>query len=541
MKALLSDVKEMKSGKIIAGTIGLALALSYGYLMIHTTIGIDDTCIERYFVEGWAPHVGRWTLYLLNLVFDFAHFTPFFMEAVGVILLGVSAYLFCVLWYRISEKRVSGLVLISFATIYVTFPLAGEVYMYYLHNGVSLAFCLLAISGLLWWDYVKQKRMSSIIWITVLLSLAVGCYESFALVYIVLICAINIWSLLHESTIETRKIQRVKELVMAVVPLIGAVVIRTVAYSLINAFTGIPADARDMSKLQLWIVNNPFIILKDLLHQFVVRYMVNGIYIFGILVYVTVAVLFVAIILVVAIKKKKWKLLFWGCLIMVAPWMLIIVELVVTPYRATQALMLFVAFAVLFCYEVISRIDLQRFNKSVSVILAILLFVVVFRQGFELHQFFSFDSLKDEYSRDYCKELAYELYHNYDTTNKPVVFIGQRQLPETLQEQVYRDVEDVILVHYNYVDEAGYRIWDVACQDTLAWTAWADLGDGEYEIYPYMKMMGYDFVQPTVEQREKLLKEAIQNPGYPVWPKEGSVVESEDVICVYLGPVNVEL
>lgn len=541
MKALLSDVKEMKSGKIIAGTIGLALALSYGYLMIHTTIGIDDTCIERYFVEGWAPHVGRWTLYLLNLVFDFAHFTPFFMEAVGVILLGVSAYLFCVLWYRISEKRVSGLVLISFAAIYVTFPLAGEVYMYYLHNGVSLAFCLLAISGLLWWDYVKQKRMSSIIWITVLLSLAVGCYESFALVYIVLICAINIWSLLHESTIETRKIQRVKELVMAVVPLIGAVVIRTVAYSLINAFTGIPADARDMSKLQLWIVNNPFIILKDLLHQFVVRYMVNGIYIFGILVYVTVAVLFVAIILVVAIKKKKWKLLFWGCLIMVAPWMLIIVELVVTPYRATQALMLFVAFAVLFCYEVISRIDLQRFNKSVSVILAILLFVVVFRQGFELHQFFCFDSLKDEYSRDYCKELAYELYHNYDTTNKPVVFIGQRQLPETLQEQVYRDVEDVILVHYNYVDEAGYRIWDVACQDTLAWTAWADLGDGEYEIYPYMKMMGYDFVQPTVEQREKLLKEAIQNPGYPVWPKEGSVVESEDVICVYLGPVNVEL
>lgn len=541
MKALLSDVKEMKSGKIIAGTIGLALALSYGYLMIHTTIGIDDTCIERYFVEGWAPHVGRWTLYLLNLVFDFAHFTPFFMEAVGVILLGVSAYLFCVLWYRISEKRVSGLVLISFAAIYVTFPLAGEVYMYYLHNGVSLAFCLLAISGLLWWDYVKQKRMSSIIWITVLLSLAVGCYESFALVYIVLICAINIWSLLHESTIETRKIQRVKELVMAVVPLIGAVVIRTVAYSLINAFTGIPADARDMSKLQLWILNNPFIILKDLLHQFVVRYMVNGIYIFGILVYVTVAVLFVAIILVVAIKKKKWKLLFWGCLIMVAPWMLIIVELVVTPYRATQALMLFVAFAVLFCYEVISRIDLQRFNKSVSVILAILLFVVVFRQGFELHQFFCFDSLKDEYSRDYCKELAYELYHNYDTTNKPVVFIGQRQLPETLQEQVYRDVEDVILVHYNYVDEAGYRIWDVACQDTLAWTAWADLGDGEYEIYPYMKMMGYDFVQPTVEQREKLLKEAIQNPGYPVWPKEGSVVESEDVICVYLGPVNVEL
>lgn len=541
MKALLSDVKEMKSGKIIAGTIGLALALSYGYLMIHTTIGIDDTCIERYFVEGWAPHVGRWTLYLLNLVFDFAHFTPFFMEAVGVILLGVSAYLFCVLWYRISEKRVSGLVLISFAAIYVTFPLAGEVYMYYLHNGVSLAFCLLAISGLLWWDYVKQKRMSSIIWITVLLSLAVGCYESFALVYIVLICAINIWSLLHESTIETRKIQRVKELVMAVVPLIGAVVIRTVAYSLINAFTGIPADARDMSKLQLWIVNNPFIILKDLLHQFVVRYMVNGIYIFGILVYVTVAVLFVAIILVVAIKKKKWKLLFWGCLIMVAPWMLIIVELVVTPYRATQALMLFVAFAVLFCYEVISRIDLQRFNKSVSVILAILLFVVVFRQGFELHQFFCFDSLKDEYSRDYCKELAYELYHNYDTTNKPVVFIGQRQLPETLQEQVYRDVEDVILVHYNYVDEAGYRIWDVACQDTLAWTAWADLGDGEYEIYPYMKMMGYDFVQPTVEQREKLLKEAIQNPSYPVWPKEGSVVESEDVICVYLGPVNVEL
>lgn len=540
-KGLLNDIREMKDGKLLAGMIAVAIGLSYGYLLIRSTIGIDDTCIERYFVEGWAPHVGRWTLYLLNCVFDFAHFTPFFMEVVGVILLGVSAYLFCVLWYRISQGKVSTLALAAFALIYVTFPLVGEVYMYYLHNGVSLAFSLLALSGIYWWEYLQKRKIGALIGITVCLSLAIGCYESFALVYIVLICGINIWFRWNELITDTKRWEGIKRTLISVLPLVGAVVIRIPAYTLINLITGIPEDARDMSKLQLWIVNNPLVILKDLVHQFVVRYIVNGIYIWGIAVYVIFAFLFVLAILFASVKKKKWSLIIWGGMILVSPWLLIIVEIVVTPYRATQALMLFVPFAAMFCYEVVLKSIADKMSKAISLVAALLLFVIVFRQGFELHQFFYFDSLKDDYSKAYCQELAYDLYQNYNVSEKPVVFIGQRSLPEAIREKVYLDVEDVILVHYNYVDEFGYRIWDVACQDTLAWAAWADLGDGEYEIYPYMEMLGYDFMQPTAEQREELRKEALQSKEYPVWPMQGSIIEKEDVICVYLGPVRIDL
>lgn len=540
-KELLNDIKGMKNARLLAGMIAVAILLGYGYLLIRSAIGIDDTCIERYFVEGWAPHVGRWTLYLLNLVFDFAHFTPFFMEAVGVVLLGLSAYLFCVLWDRISSGRVPTLALAAFALVYVTFPLAGEVYMYYLHNGVSLAFCLLALCGIYWWEYRKKGKVANLIWITVLLALAIGCYESFALVYLVLLCGVRLWSLWNEETAKQSIKDAFRYVITAILPLVGAMVIRTVAYTLINLCIGIPADARDMSKLRLWIVNNPLVILKDLAHQFVVRYVINAAYIWGILVFVVFTLLFVATVSAVAFGRRKWSMLLWGGCMMIAPWLLVIVEIVVTPYRATQALMLFVPFAALFCFEVLLRAGSGKMTPKISVALAVLLFVIVFRQAFELHQFFYFDSLKEDYSKAYCQELAYELYRNYDTSEKPVVFIGQPALPASLREQVYKDVDEVAVVHYNYVDEFGYRIWDVACQDTLAWASWADLGDGEYEIYAYMAMQGYDFKQPDAARREELRKEALVFTDTPVWPMAGSIVEKEDVICVYLGPVRVDL
>ncbi len=538
---LLKDLKELKGCKWIIGILVLVATVTYGYFLTHSTIGMDDTAIERYFIEGWAPHVGRWTLYLLNLVLDFAHFTPYFMDIIGVMLLCLSAYLFCVLLYRVSGRNIGILSLIAFATVYITYPLLGEVYIYYFHNGISLSFCLMALAGLAWWEYLSKGNWKQILWVTLFLSLAIGCYESFALVYMVLICGIYILAIVKNTAEKKKFLPWLKDAALAVVPLLLSMVIRKMMYTLINACLGLATDARDMSKLELWIVNDPFVILKDLLHQLAVRYVINGEFIFGIKVYVITTLVFVVAMLIYTIRKKKWSLLFWGSMILITPWLLLFVELVITPYRATQAIMLFVAWAWFICYEFLSYIPKPKMYRVTQIIMVVILSIVVFRQGFELHHYFYFDYMKDEYNRTYCHELAYDLYSNYDTENKPVVFIGQRVMPQALRENVYQDVTDVALVHHSYVDEYGYHVWDIGCSDMIAWSTWADLGDGEYEIYRYMEMLGYDFIQPSAEMRMELVENATENRDYPIWPRAGSIIETEDYICVYMGQVTVSM
>ncbi len=554
-KELLNDIKNLKYGKWLIRLLLAVAVLTYGYFVTHSSIGMDDTAIETYFVNGFAPYVGRWTLFLLNRIFNFATYTPYFMDILGVALLCLASYLFCVLWTRISGGKIHTLSLIAFATIFITYPLIGEVYIFYLHNGISLSFLLMAFTGLAWWDYLSRGNRRQLIWMTIFLSLAIGCYEAFATVYVTLICGIYILGIIKE-TIENKKLKIwLKDLTFAILPLISAMLIRTIAYSAICAALGLDTSARDMSTLYLWFVNPPLVLLKDLIYQFLIRFVCNGEYIFGVKVFAVTTVAFILSSLTYMIAKKKWILLLFGTGILAGPWLLIFLQLVITPYRATQALMLFIAFGWLICLEYLFLNNWKKWTKGIQVSAAIILSIVVFRQAFELHQYFYIDAAKDEYNKAYCHELAQELLRNYDTS-KPVIFIGQRQMTKAFSNQLYlpfnsqeyRDFSQQFnfgntIAFTNFVDDRyGYRIYDIAATDTMDWMSYADLNDGEYEVYRYMEMLGYKFEYPAKNIILKVRDTAMNlqdTDSYPVWPEKGSIVEDENYIYVYLGRVLV--
>lgn len=553
-KSMFNELKNMKDGKWLIRIIGLTALVTYGFFVTHSTVGIDDTAIERYFVDGWAPHVGRWSLFLLNKFFDFAHYTPWFMDVIGIMLLCVAAYLFCFLWYEISNKRAGILSMTAFSTIFITYPLIGEVYIYYLHNGISLAFVLMALAGLEWWKYLSGGSWKAIVKIALYLSIAVGCYESFVLVYMVLISGIY-FGALYLDTLPQKKLGKwCKDIIFAVIPLVVSMGIRVIMYSAINAVIGMEANARNISALKLWFINNPIVLLKDIIYQFFIRYVLNGKYIFGIRVFLVTMIFFVIIVLLVGVKKKKFSVFIPGAIMLIVPWLLAAVELSVTSYRASQALMLMIALCWFWIFEIILSIQWKKGKKYIKTVLAILLIFIVFRQGYELHQYFYFDFIKSEHDQNFCRELAEEIVSNYDTS-KPVIFIGQRKMPVAYREWVYLapdslEYKDItqkynllyIQAFYRYIDpELGYGIYEVANMDVIAWISWADLGDGEYEVYPYMKMLGYDFAMPTKELRQEVLAKSIEEGEYPIWPQEGAIVETDQYICVYLGKIEVFL
>ena len=165
MKALWEDIKFFWSNKVYAAVISLAAVCGYGFKIAHETIGIDDTCIPLYFEEGLTPAVGRWTLYLINKLFHISDFAPWITEVAGVLLMLLAATVWCVAFSRITgrDRYMAGYTF--FSALFISCPLISEIYVYYLHNGVSLSYGLTAIALLLLLKTLEAERYISRIFI----------------------------------------------------------------------------------------------------------------------------------------------------------------------------------------------------------------------------------------------------------------------------------------------------------------------------------------------------------------------------------------
>ena len=65
-KSLKQEIGKLLSEKKYLACVGLTMLLSYFFLWTHPSMGVDDTCVQRYFADGFAPTQGRSTLFLLN-------------------------------------------------------------------------------------------------------------------------------------------------------------------------------------------------------------------------------------------------------------------------------------------------------------------------------------------------------------------------------------------------------------------------------------------------------------------------------------------
>lgn len=188
MKAFWDDMKFFWSNKFYAAVVSLAAVYSYGFKIAHETIGIDDTCISLYFEEGLAPAVGRWTLFLVNKLFHISDFAPWMTELAGVLLLLFAAAAWCVVFSRILGREKYMAAYAFFSALFLSCPLISEIYVYYLHNGISLAYGLTAMGLLLLLKALEpgtgwKRRGAAVLAAGAVLAVALGCYESFMIVF----------------------------------------------------------------------------------------------------------------------------------------------------------------------------------------------------------------------------------------------------------------------------------------------------------------------------------------------------------------------
>ncbi len=557
MKDLINDLKKFWQCK--AYMIGLSLIAmgAYGFAVTHHAIGMDDTAVSLYFEEGLAPYVGRWSLFLINKIFHIGDFMPWMVELVSVMILMLSVTLWCILWDRVGgdRLRLPAWSYVFVAGVMISCPLISEVFVFYLHNGVCTGYGVTALALMslirgLEKDQEMKKRFGNLVLSMVLLSVALGFYESFVMVYVM--GAVMVFFLLRMLYGKCGEGSRITSRFLpwagaGILSVSGSLVIRAIVLYVLELVCQLDRLAvYDVRYRKLF--GDIFTVdgeLSMVLKRHFVKYYVNSI------VYLPIAVLLVAFgvisicAIVWGIRKKDILMPICIGMLMLLPVGMSLVEGHVTFYRSAQYVPLVSAFAVflvLFALYTFTKVTVLR--RCVYVLLGILLF----NQCMDSNRWFYVDWLKYQNAKEVMDRVAYDLRRDYDIT-KPIIFRGGYRVPYEVAKDVYvsfgseeyqliSSITDIIDVHlkekFFAENGQGYIYGEMPIVSILQWGTVAFDNTSE-QLIRFWKMHGQDGFRcekdlERIKEAEKI-REKENMPGYP---EEGYIKECDDYIIVNL-------
>lgn len=554
MKKIAEDIKEFLNCKAYVLALSIVAICGYGFTVTHYSIGIDDTAIPLYFKDGMAPFVGRWWLFLVNKLFRIDDFAPWMIEFASILIFMISVTLWCVLFRRICRRYVD-IPLWSYlfvAGIFISCPIISEIYVFYLHNGICSAYGFVALSLLCLTDSLnreidKKAQLIKLLESSIFLTIALGCYESFVIVYA--IGAVMSFFLMRrlygkKGDGATYEVHTLSWIIKCGLTGILSLLFRFIILFLVKIVFGLNKFSEynvAYRSLVSGISDNTSEMVM-VLKRYWLKFFVNGV------VYLPITVLVVTLFaislysLYYGFRKKDILMPLCSIAIVVLPITLCIIEGVTTRYRTSQYIPLVGAFAVML---LMVELNLYKKAKYLKVACYALLSILLFNQCGNLNQWFYLDYLKYEYTKETMNQIAYDLEKNYDTS-KPIIFRGAHRVPyeiskpaycsfDSKQYQIIRNITDLVDPHlaekYNADNGKGYVFAETPVASTLQWGVTAFDGTAG-QLIEFWKMHGHSFICETdlskIENAEHIRKE-VQMPGYP---KEGYIMEREDYIIV---------
>lgn len=463
----------------------------------------------------------------------------------GVILLIIGVLLFCVLFRRIFEDTVGILGYTVFACVFISYPFLSEVWIYYFHNGVDLGYILLALSLLLFiesFENIGKKRVKYLLGSMLLLCTAVGCYESFLILYLTGVLVIIFLRGLAGK--EQMNWQMVWKLFLCVCLAIGCIILRTVIQKLvITVFSlqdlGEIAAVREVAdSLKLFTGEDWSSDLFMLIKRYWLRYYVNAALYFPIAEYVASVAFFGIASVVLTIKKKNgWYLLLFAGMV-IAPVTLSFVVKTAPLYRHCQFMPFFIAAAVLLPYLLVKR----YWKKYGIVVFALSMTCLVWNQMYESNFIFYTDYLKYQHDREELTAIAREVVRKYSVGAK-VIFTGSYKAPYSLIQDYYvgyssQEFQRIsALTNWldphlkeKYYSSYGYSFAGEAQYSVIEWGLYA-FGHPGLELKHFLEMHGYSLQVET----DKVLLEKAEHfaEGMPYWPEEGSIAEMDGYVVVH--------
>lgn len=482
--------------------------LCFGFMLTHFSLTIDEESwiLASKNLTMWL-YQGRYSIWLLELLFTHVgDYAPFLWDFLGILFWNFSGVIFS---YALFEKKeLDGKLLFVMLAYYGSIPLVlADVLSFTMYSvWIGLAVIAVSVAFLLTIRYIEDADKKKIFFIYLLLVYAFGTYQAFICVYVTAIvaaCAVIFLDVpagtsgnMVSSLTDGRK-----NLMRTIITGAEECIVAIVSYWLINFLVGVLIGKEEYLENYIgWKEAAPF-------RQFVLS-LANiprtslGIGVPGAVSICVITVLFAVFAIYRFFKvkglKEKLGVFFFTVALCAAPYSLYIAMASHnTQGRMLLGIPLVASVQVYFLYRECNKQWIKR-------VLAVIVIWTLFINARDMNQYFYYSSIMYDKDCGVAAQIMYDVQKTgADYHIKPIAFIGMLEADEL-------DIKQVGVLG------ASFFSWD----------------DGNNSrIRDFLETRGYVVQQPSAEQFAEALEES---ETMSTWPQEGSVVELDDVIVVYL-------
>lgn len=560
--------KRFLQNRLYMGILLLTAVCAYGYKVTNATIGIDDTPSLYYFEEGLIAIVGRWVLFLLNKVVSLAEFVPFVTDFAAVVILVLAAVVWSALFYSVLGEKVPTAGYAFFGAVFLSSPLISEVFTYFLHNGIAIGYlcCGISLCCVREWQSstrkmqkgsgIRQKlgclAVAKILTAAVFLWIAMGCYESFMILWLAGLMLL----LLTERIARGRQEKDIfATLVAGAVAALVAIVLRSVMIVVVTKAFHLEylrgeAVQRSVTEMLGWMLQpGAFGELAMILKRTFVLYGVFGYAYLPIRIFILSAAVILVVTLVRVIRGRD----LWALILLPAAYLaafsLLFIEGKATLYRSAQFVPVFCGYgALLFAYIIYEltgspgRGVHRKLCLGTRGIAVAVLVVITWNQCMDMTKWFYIDKQKYDAAVKTVDQIALDLERDFDTS-KPVIFTGNYEIPYSIVKDAYVSYGDrkyykmkrlTDLIDPDLLDKynrGSKGVW-VAQTPALSVIDWGRYAfDSDAELVKFFEMHGHRLVAcGDIDRYAEAEEESLNLPEYP---QDGYIVDKRDYIIVH--------
>lgn len=511
---------------------------SYGFLLTHYSISIDDLSKDRYY-GGELVAQGRLTDTLLSYVLPFLKNIDCLADLFGITALCFSAILFCVIFDKFLTTK-NKVPQILFSCLFVSYPLHSELFIY---NGTSVAIgfgcILIALSAFFNLRFIEQRRISDLI-ISFLLILPVASwYESVIIIYVALTFAILLLKQMKYGKYKFKEF--VSDGLAFAFPLIFAVIAEMLLNVIVLDVFNIKSSSNAVNGIY-WSNASFSYMLKNLIDDTVHSVFFQSFFYVPLTVFMIALVASIGILLYTAIKKKSVCMSLCIAGMILSLFLLSLIQGYYTAYRICQVYSFFVGFISLLIVYRLSKMN-KKFIYSLVCIVASL---TVVTQISSINYNFVTDNMRYEEEKTVVEEIGYTLEEHYNL-NKPVIFVGTYKLSDNINNRVYinsgsKRAQILIKVFGNTKAGKLYltpsdngRINGEKKSYTASYITWGITAFREVntELIKFFNYCGFDKIKQGNSLQYINAQEDAKN--MPAWPAQGSIKDDGEYIIVNFG------
>jgi len=514
--------------------VSIVALLSYGFLITHQSLSIDDLANDRYFAGGDLIAQGRFTAPLLNIFFGGFDFFPFITALLSVILLIFAAILICALFKRTAESLLNPHSYTVFTCIFISYPLINEIFSYDVARLIiGLGLTMVAVTLILQTKYIETGEIKYVITAVIMTVFIVSLYESLIPVYL---CGVFCVLIIRNISIikDGQGVFNIsKKLFKYLIPVVLGIIIEGVLSNVLIWIMGLRYSLNAATKIEWFTGGNFFDKIVWLFQSIIYAFGSTFLVYLPITVFLISVVLFIffMIILLQSFKNRRIGWLFSGLFLSV--FSLSFVQGFSSTWRSSQVLSLFVAFVFLLFTQ---WLLVRPWAKPIKVLGILLIVFLIMNQANDLNKWFYVDDMRYQEELQIVKNIGNKLQESFDPT-KPVVFIGEIKLSENIKKYSYvregdKQFEFSKWMNAGVGDVKEYKYLTSNVNSYINWSIYAFFQPGS-ELIKWFKLLGYNVQGGSMEQYNQALKYL---RIYPAYPKKGYIFEAEGMTIVNFGP-----